>query len=302
VNVISHLPGATKQQGEMIMKIKIWGCRGSITTPGLHTVRYGGNSTCLEVRSGDGKIFIIDAGSGVRNLGKALRREADTSDIRFFFTHPHWDHLSGFPFFEPAYIDRFNITFCSGPHAQDTIHKYLTHQMESPYFPVEFSYLKARFNFRCENHNREDIDCPLSCMQFRALPLNHPNGGYGCRLIEHGKKFIFLTDNELGFHHKGGLTPAEYVELCRDADLLLHDAQYTDEEYKYTRGWGHSTYKDATDLAIQAGVKRMGLYHHDPDRSDDDLDRQLDLCRKQIKQAGSHVECFACAEGMVLEL
>jgi phosphoribosyl 1,2-cyclic phosphodiesterase len=284
------------------MIITIWGSRGSITTPGINTVRYGGNSTCLEVRSKDGKVFVIDAGSGIRNLGKSLCREADTSEIRFFFTHSHWDHLVGFPFFEPAYFDRFNITFCSGPHAQRTIRKYLSHLMESPYFPVAFNHLKARFNFRCDNHNSEDINCPLGCMEFRALPLNHPNGGYGCRMIEHGKKFIFLTDNELDYQHEGGLTRTEYVELCRDADLLLHDAQYTDEEYKHTRGWGHSTYKDAVALAMEAGVKRFGLYHHDPDRTDDDLDRQLDFCRRQIQQAGSSVECFACAEGMVLEL
>src|SRR5512137_885757 len=107
-----------------------------------------------------------------------------------------------------------------------------------------------------------------------------------------GRRFIFLTDNELGFQPSGGLTRAQYIELCRGADLLLHDAQYTDEEYQRTRGRGHSTYRDATDLAVDAGVKRLGLFHHDPDRSDDELDRQSDFCRKYIQQAGSPVECF----------
>jgi phosphoribosyl 1,2-cyclic phosphodiesterase len=284
------------------MKIKIWGCRGSISAPGINTLRYGGNSTCLEIRSAEGNVFVVDAGSGIRNLGKSLRRESELSEIRFFLTHPHWDHLSGFPFFEPAYFDRYTITFCSGPHAQDAIQKYLSRQMESPYFPVDFSHLKARFNYRCEHQRLENGNCPLGNMECRAFPLNHPNGGFGFKFVENGKTFIFLTDNELGFQHEGGLTNEQYVEFCRGADLLFHDAQYTNEEYKYTRSWGHSTYKDATTLAIEAGVKSFGLFHHDPDRTDDDIDRQVDFCREQIHQSGSDVECFACSEEMEIEL
>jgi phosphoribosyl 1,2-cyclic phosphodiesterase len=283
------------------MKITIWGCRGSITTPGPNTVRYGGNSTCLEIRSAEGRLLVVDAGSGVRNLGKALQHESAVPEIRFFFTHPHWDHLAGFPFFEPAYSDRYTITFCSGPHAENTVRKYVSHQMEPPYFPVAFSHLRATFNFRCEYPKMENGNCPLGSIECRAFPLNHPNGGHGYKFIENGKTFVFLTDNELGFSHENGMPREEYVKFCKGADVLLHDAQYTDEEYQHTRGWGHSTYTDAARLAIDAGVKRLGLFHHDPDRTDDDLDRQLDLCRKQIHEAGSPVECFGCAEGMVLE-
>jgi len=139
-------------------------------------------------------------------------------------------------------------------------------------------------------------------MQIRAIPLSHPNGGYGYKFTEHGKIFVYLTDNELGFQHEGGLDREEYIDLCRGADLLLHDAQYTTEEYKHTRGWGHSTYLDATDLAIKAGVKRLGLFHHDPDRTDDDLDRQADICKNNIQKIGSQVECFPCSEGMEVEI
>lgn len=284
------------------MRIKIWGCRGSITTPGLNTIRYGGNSSCLEIRSAEGHVVIVDAGSGIRNLGKALKNEGSLSEIRFLFTHSHWDHLAGFPFFELAYSDRYHITLCDGPHSQDSIRKYLFRQMEAPFFPVDFSQLRAKFNFNCE-HQKCDGYCPLGeAMQIRAIPLSHPNGGYGFKFVEHGKIFVYLTDNELGFQHEGGLTPTEYIDLCRGADLLLHDAQYTTEEYKQTRGWGHSTYLDATDLAVKAGVKRFGLFHHDPDRADDDLDRQADICRNYIKQLGSQVECFACSEGMEILL
>jgi phosphoribosyl 1,2-cyclic phosphodiesterase len=284
------------------MKIRIWGCRGSIATPGPATLRYGGNTTCLEVRSTTGQIIIVDAGSGVRNLGKALILEKDVTPIRFFFTHSHWDHLIGFPFFQPIYSDFYSITLCGGPHAQDSIRSYLTHQMEAPYFPVDFTLLKANFDFRCERPHMEPGNCRFDGMEVCPVPLNHPNGGYGYKFIDGGKSLVFLTDNELSSQHEGGLSWAHYAEFCRGADLLIHDAQYTDEEYKMTRGWGHSTFGDATRLAMEAGVKRLGLFHHDPDRTDDDLDRQVEFCREQIYLADSEIECFAAAEGMVIEL
>jgi len=284
------------------MKIKVWGCRGSIATPGPYTLRYGGNTTCLEIRPVTGPVIIVDAGSGVRFLGQALLREPEITEIRFLLTHSHWDHLAGFPFFGPAYSSRYAITFCGGAHAQDSIKRYLSHQMKAPYFPVDFSVLKARFNYSCNCPNKEVAICYFGSLRGTPVPLNHPNGGYGFKFMESGRTFIFLTDNELGFQHEGGWSRAQYVECCRGADLLFHDAQYTDEEYRRTRGWGHSSYADATDLAIEAGVKSLGLIHHDPDRTDDDLDRQVEFCRERIHRAGSAVECFGVAEGMEIEL
>lgn len=284
------------------MKIKVWGCRGSIVAPGNTTLRYGGNTTCLEIRTKAGEVIIVDAGSGVRNLGKALLQEKDVTRMRFFFTHSHWDHLLGFPFFRPSYFSRFSIDFCSGPHAEDSIKKYLTHQMEVPYFPVEFNLLKANLNFRCERPHREQGNCLLNGFEVCPVPLSHPNGGFGYKFIEEGKTFVFLTDNELGFHHDGGLSLEQYTEFCREADLLIHDAQYTDEEYRVTRGWGHSTFAHATDLAVEAGVKSFGIFHHDPDHTDEDIDKQTELCRERIKNRGSTVTCFATADGMEINL
>jgi len=284
------------------MKIKIWGCRGSIATPGSTTLRYGGNSTCLEIRTTAGQIIIVDAGSGLRNLGKALILEKDATQIRFFITHSHWDHLVGFPFFQPAYSPLSSITFCSGPHAQDSIRRYLTHQMEAPYFPVDFKLLKAKFDFRCGRPHMEPDNCRLDGLEVYPVSLNHPNGGYGYKFIERCKTFVFLTDNELSFQHEGGLSRAQYAEFCRGADLLIHDAQYTDDEYKLSRGWGHSSFSDTTDLAIEADVKCLGLFHHDPDRTDDDLDRQTEFCQKRIYLADKAFKCFAASEGMVIEL
>ena len=284
------------------MQIKIWGCRGSLPTPGPDTQRYGGNTTWVEVRSASGQIAIIDAGSGLHNLGKDICNRGGPKNIRFFFTHSHWDHLLGFPFFRPAYRSDYTLTFCSGPHAQDTIRGFLSHQMQAPFFPVELDSLSAQMVFYCDNPCREDRFCCFEDLQVRAFPVNHSNGGFGYRVMEGGRIFAFAPDNELGYHHEGGPSRDEFVELFRGTELLIHDAQYTDEEYTRTRGWGHSTFSETVDMAIEAGVKRLGLFHHDPDRSDDALDELFEICRKRITAAGSNLECFLATEGMTLEI
>jgi len=280
------------------MKVKIWGCRGSIASPGQQTLRYGGNSTCLEIRPREGGVIIVDAGSGMRLLGKKLLPERDIDEIYIVLTHSHWDHLSGFPFFVPGYLSRYRINVYGGPKAQGVLRSYLEQQMKAPYFPVDFSAMKATFIF---GHACPDMGT-IGLVDFIPIPLSHPNGGYGFKFVKQGKTFVFLTDNELDVQHQDGLSRGDYVDFCRGADLLMHDAQYTDEEYKTTRGWGHSTYFSATQLAIESGVKNFGLFHHDPDRTDDDLDRQLEYCRTLIAQAGVPVACFAAAEGMEVEV
>jgi phosphoribosyl 1,2-cyclic phosphodiesterase len=284
------------------VKITFWGCRGSIPSPGPSTLRYGGNTTCLEVRDSEGRLVVVDAGSGLRLLGKTLLKDQAPQTVRFFLTHSHWDHLMGFPFFEPAYHERFSFLFCGGAHAQDSIQRYLSHQMQTPFFPVDFSVLKAAFHFRCERPHGGDPPCRLDSLQVFPIPLSHPNGGYGFKFLENGRSFVFLTDNELRHQHPGGLKPALYEDFCQGADLLVHDAQYTERQYGFTRTWGHSTFDDAADLAAAAGVKRLGLFHHDPDRSDEDLDRQVDLCRERLLKTRVKLDCFACAEGSSIEL
>ncbi|MBF0501256.1 MAG: MBL fold metallo-hydrolase [Candidatus Riflebacteria bacterium] len=280
------------------MKIKVWGCRGSLPTPGPQTIRYGGNGTCIEIRPHGTHIIIIDAGSGLRILGKELIKEKEIEKISFLMTHSHWDHLMGFPFFLPAYFSRFTIEIRGGPKAQDSLAKYLARQMEPPYFPVDFNLLKAKFVFGGSG--------PLSILdediQIDSIELSHPNGCYGYKFQHYGKTFVFLTDNELAYHHEGGLSTDEYVSFCKNADLLFHDAQYTDEEYEKTRTWGHSTFNQAIDLALAAGVKSLGFIHHDPDRTDDDLDFQVEKCNKRITDENRELHCFGVQEGMEIDL
>jgi phosphoribosyl 1,2-cyclic phosphodiesterase len=280
------------------MRIKIWGCRGSIPSPGCDTKVYGGNTTCVEVRLADGTFLIIDAGTGIRCLGNAIIEAGGPKKIYLLLTHAHWDHLQGFPFFVPAYMEGYGISVRGGPQVRKYLRAFLAHQMDPPYFPVPFGDLKADFDFQEENGASMTIGETL----ILPVVLKHPNGGYGYKFTENGRTFVFLTDNEIGFDHPAGLPDSEYAEICRNADLLLHDGQYTDEEYRITRGWGHSTFPAVTDLAIKARVKRLGIFHHDPRHVDRDLDRFIEECRLRIFREKSRVDCFGAKEGMEIDL
>jgi phosphoribosyl 1,2-cyclic phosphodiesterase len=281
------------------MHIKVWGCRGSLTTAGPDVVRYGGYTTCLEVRLDDGTLVIVDSGSGIHKLGARLLTQPDISEMYLLLTHSHWDHLTGFPFFTPAYLQKYRIHVRGGPDAKASLHKYLAHQMDPPFFPVEFSLLKAGFDFDCDDTGR----LAIGSAEVVPVPLSHPNGGYGFAFHDGGKRFVFLTDNEPGFPHPGGLREDDYVEVASGADLLFHDAQYSDSEYAgRTRGWGHSSYTRAAELAVKAGVRKFGTFHHDPDHDDNEIDSSIRLCRSIIDKHGAGIQCFAVAERMEIEV
>jgi phosphoribosyl 1,2-cyclic phosphodiesterase len=280
------------------MKITVWGCRGTLPTPGHHTLKYGGNTTCLEIRNKEGFPTIIDAGSGLRLLGKKLMQSDDSHELCLILTHSHWDHLMGFPFFIPAYFSKYKINVCGIQSARNYMAQSLARQLEAPYFPVNFDQLKAKFNFDCKGPGCE------RCVHLKveAINLSHPNGGYGFKFSEGNSRFVFLTDNELGYQHPGGLITRDYIEFSRDADLLFHDAQYTDEDIVKTKTWGHSTYNEALDLAIEANVKKLGLFHHDPDRTDAEIDKIVEELQKKAATRSSRLEVFAVYEGMQIEL
>jgi len=242
---------------------------------------------------------VIDSGSGIRNLGRELARTKGLGPVHLLLTHAHWDHLQGFPFFLPAYLKGCSIHVWGGPRRAAELRGFLKHQLEPPFFPVKFEDLAASFHFA--RQPRPQLE--LGGTRIQAIPLSHPDGGYGFKFSEAGKSFVFLTDNELGFRHPGGLPAAGYAELCTGADLLLHDAQYSDEEYRHTRGWGHSTFAAAAGLAGAAQVRRFGIIHHDPQHSDEQLDRWFLGCRRSLARpargrSSPAVECFGALEGM----
>lgn len=270
------------------MDIRCWGSRGSIPVSGTEYVKYGGDTTCMEIRTRSGEIIIVDAGTGIRRLGNHLIEE-DRWHYHFIFTHAHWDHVMGFPFFKPIFNEKAVFEMHRCPFHSRFVETVLNKVMSAPYFPVKFDELRARMNF-------EDA-CPwtfsIGTVNITPISISHPNGGAGYCFEEDGKRFVFLTDNELDFPHPGGLSRKDYSDFSKGADLLIHDAEYTLEEYQSTRGWGHSTFTDATRLALDAGVQRLGLFHLNQDRKDGEMDAMVDRCKGLISDAKADLECFA---------
>ena len=279
------------------MNIRFWGARGSIPVSGQEYLRYGGDTTCLEIRTKNDEIIIIDAGSGIRRLGNKLVSE-ERHQYTMLFTHAHWDHLMGFPFFKPIYMEGTNIAAFGCPNAQISLRNMISRVMVAPNFPVNFEDIKTTITY----HESCETLFDLNSVDVTSIPLSHPNQGVGYKLSENGKNFVFLTDNELGHVHPGGLTYDRYVDFAAQTDLLIHDAEFLEEDYKKTKTWGHSVYKHALQLAIDAGVKRFGLFHHNQDRSDAAVDEIVADCRKTIREKKVPLECFAVYQNMEIEL
>jgi len=279
------------------MYIKCWGSRGSIPVSGEEYNIYGGDTTCIEIRTKGDRIIIIDAGSGIRRLGNQLMEEG-RYDFDIIFTHAHWDHLLGFPFFRPLYAKKAELRIHGCPFAEQFVDSILGKVMSSPNFPVDFSDVQASIQYHAACPEMFMVDSV--CVE--PIAISHPNQGNGYRFTEDGKSFVFITDNELGHVHGGGLPLDAYVEFSKGADLLFHDAEYTDEEYARYKGWGHSTWQCALDLAVRAEVRQLGLFHHNQDRTDREIDGIVDACRKAADRRSARLEIFAVRRDMTFNL
>ncbi|MBA4148725.1 MAG: MBL fold metallo-hydrolase [Verrucomicrobia bacterium] len=292
----------------MAVFVKFWGCRGSIPTPASWTRVYGGNTSCVEVRF-DKTIFICDAGSGIRELGKDLAtRQPEPTELHLLITHTHWDHIQGFPFFSPAYAETTRLRVYGKSMGENSPHALLSGQMISDYFPVSYQHLGAQIisdSFQSGGKEIEGV-----CV--RTIPLNHPGGCTGYIFEKDGKKIVYLTDNELeiqpgdkfpDLNNDGPLrrVPQDLIDFVRHADLLIADAQYDDKEYVEKRGWGHSSCVSVTDLAIKADVKNLALFHHDPECSDSQVDEKVRVCCERAVRFGANVTIFAAREGIELK-
>ena len=270
------------------MLVRCWGSRGSIPVCGKDYIKYGGDTTCIEVRGNSGELIIIDAGTGIRRLGARLLKEGLTT-IHILLTHSHWDHLLGFPFFKPLYVDGANI-HVHGYHAtQHSVRNIISKTMLPPYFPVKLDDIQASVTF----HITEPAGFQIGSVLVKTIPLNHTNRGVGYRLEQDGRSFVFLTDNELGFKHDGGLAEEDYIRFSSGADLLFHDAEYTPEDYM--AGWGHSTYIEALRVAMRSGVKMLGLFHHNQERTDQQIDAIVADCHRRAQKEGSALGIEAVA-------
>ena len=277
------------------MYIRCWGSRGSIAVSGKEYIKYGGETTCMEVRSDDGRIVVIDAGTGARKLGLKLAKEKVTS-FNMLFTHAHLDHLMGFPFFVPLYQRGVGITIRGYPFNRESYRDILSGLMSEPFFPVLLTdnFVRARLRFR----NILDKPFRIGSLKITQIFLSHPrNGGLGYKFEEKGKTFVFLTDNELGFTHNGGLSFDDYVEFCRGADLLIHDAEYDPKDYQNNRSWGHSLFTDAVKLGLASEVKQLGLFHLNQNRTDVAMDRMVQKSKNLVGKKNSKMKVFAVGEG-----
>jgi len=272
--------------------IHFWGVRGSIPCPGPHTVRYGGNTPCVEMRVGD-KRLIFDGGTGLRVLGQSLMSHMPL-EAYIFFTHSHWDHIQGFPFFTPAFVkgNRFNIYGAIAPNGA-TVEQRLHDQMLHPNFPVPLQIMGAQLKFH-DIQAGKTVD--LAEIKLETALLNHPGEAVGYRVNWHGCGAAYITDTE----HYPDRLDENVLYLARNADVLIYDATYTDEEYHSPKsskvGWGHSTWQEAIKIAKAANVKQLVIFHHDP-LHDDDF---LDLVGEQAAQV--FPSTIMAREGMTIQI
>jgi phosphoribosyl 1,2-cyclic phosphodiesterase len=271
--------------------LTFWGVRGSIPACGPETVRYGGNTSCVSIEIDD-RLIILDAGTGIRKLGTHLLRRDHLGGIKgcVLLTHEHWDHIQGLPFFAPAFSpeNRFVIY---GERKRRPLAEIIRDQMQEPYFPIEMDAFEAEISF-VEVSPGDELELGDD---IRMTPhrLNHPNGALGYLLNIAGRRVAYVTDHE---HEPGQLSPT-VLEMARDADVLIHDAQYNRERLRRDRkGWGHSAWEDVVDLAIDRRVDRLFLFHHDLDATDEELDER----RTQVQERFPRAEL--AREGVTLPL
>jgi phosphoribosyl 1,2-cyclic phosphodiesterase len=291
----------------MEIYVKFWGTRGSIPTPGDRTRKYGGNTSCVEIRCGD-HLFICDAGSGIRELGAdLLARGKSHISGHLLFSHAHWDHIQGFPFFGPADVPGNRFLIYGAKQGDDRFFQLLSGQMKSDYFPIGFGALRAEINADYLDDGRKEIGGVL----VQTLPLNHPGGCLGYAFLHESKKIVYATDNEITMEASPDdsngqarlrTVPRALVEFVRGADLLIADGQYTDAEYKSRVGWGHTSCLTAVDWAVQAGVKQLAVFHHDPAHADSFVDEIIESCRCRVSDLGAKLVVFAAREGVELQI
>ena len=294
----------TSDQTKML--VGFWGTRGSISTPGRVTEKYGGNTPCVAIRCQDTQI-ILDAGTGIRNLGVDLleenKRDNSNPSLHLFLSHTHWDHIQGLPFFQPSYLKGTRLNIYGSSNKEGFLVSILQDQMNYEYFPVSMSAFAADINI--QEITGESIRLDPFMIEWQEQTY-HPGGSVRYRVSLNGKKIVYATDVELNriYETKSsseeGKALEEYIEFIHNADLLIADAQYTEEEYPEKVGWGHSSIPVLLDIVAQANVKQLAIFHHDPQHSDKFLDELWIKNRSEYNSNG--MELFWAREGMTLAI
>jgi len=271
------------------LTVRFWGVRGSIACPSPAYMGFGGNTSCVEVRAGE-RVVILDAGTGIRPLGQLLKRErAKQADI--LFSHTHWDHVNGFPFFAPAFDPDHAFRVFAGHLAEEGgIREAIAGHMHEPMFPVPLDVMRARLSFT-DFPAGETLDLGPG-LRARTAPLNHPNGATAYRIEHAGRSVCYVTDTE----HVPGRPDERILALIAGADLVIYDSTYTDAELPARVGWGHSTWQEGLRLVRRAGAKRLVVFHHDPDHDDEAM------AAIESQLGGESDGNVVAREGMTLDL
>lgn len=285
---------AVPTERAVALTMRFWGTRGSIPSPGPATAGYGGNTPCVEIEAGGSRV-IMDAGSGIRPLGMHLVDVGAPLDTAIFLTHFHWDHIQGFPFFAPMYRPDAKLHVIGPAQENLDVRSLFAGQMGPIYFPVPFEAVSAQMAF---DHLNEGAWAG-SGFSVSAMRVRHPSFAVGYRLHTAGRSVCYIPDNELigGPYDLGRGWRERVVRFCADADLLVHDAMFTEDEYPSREGWGHSTFRQTLDLAAEAGVKRLLFFHHAPERTDEALSEIVDRMRDEAAARGISLPMDAAAEG-----
>lgn len=280
-----------------MLRVRFWGTRGSLAKPGPHTLRHGGNTSCVEVHAEGGEALVLDSGTGIHDLGQTLvaagRRPVNG---HLLITHTHWDHIQGFPFFTPLYAPGNTWDVYAPRVPGQSIEDVLAGQMAYTYFPITLEQLGATIRY----HNIVEESFDVGPVRVSAQYVNHPAVTVGFRLEAGGATVVYATDHEPHAPHLVGAAPpaapahredGRHLEFLAGADLLIHDAQFTLAEYPARVGWGHTPAEVAVDYALAAGARQLALFHHDPLRHDDALDALVALCQRRAAAAGGGSRC-----------
>lgn len=281
------------------MKLTAWGVRGTLPMPQEGYIRFGGNTSCYSLQISPDRHLVFDAGTGIKNFGSALMNSGSTRiTADLFITHPHWDHINAFPFFTPLYIPG-NIVRIHGA-AQDEVgfRRLMLAQMDGTYFPVTAREFGAQISF----HEIGEQKIELDDIQVRSMLLKHPGHCLGYRVDYHGRSFCYITDNEL-YLPDSDFADEEFLnslaDFCRGANVLVHDCTYFDDEYANKVHWGHSSLSQVCRLAHKAEAERLWIHHHDPDQTDNDIERKLGFCSNALQELGSKTVAVLPSEGQI---
>jgi len=279
------------------IQVDFWGVRGSVPSPGEKTIRYGGNTSCVSITV-DNKILILDAGTGIRNLGSSIIGQQDL-EIFVTITHSHWDHIQGFPFFTPIYQPDRPVHMFPTIHKKNVVLASLIDQMDGAHFPITPDQVPSDFNFITEN--------PLKFLtekgfHLELIPMNHPGGAFGYKIKIDDKIICYFTDNEIDPPYAKAIELNELIEQCHQADVLIHDAQYVEKDMPLKHGWGHSLISQVTELGRAAEVRNLVYFHHDPERTDDELDKELEKAKQILEENGTSIIPYFAYEGLKLIL